>query len=88
MSIPLLFFLFSKTQAQPLIEWSEGLGGSLNDIPEVAYTTSDGDFILAGQSASSDGSLDNNKGGADLWVKKLYTNGNLIWEKKLRRFGG
>ena len=85
MSIFLLFFLFSEIQAQPLVEWSEGLGGSLNDLPEVAYTTSDGNFIMAGQSESSDGSLDNNKGGTDLWVTKLDGNGNLIWEKN---YGG
>ena len=84
-SIIFLFFLFPKTQAQPLIEWSEGLGGSLNDIPAVAYATPDGDFIIAGQSASSDGSLDNNKGGTDLWVTKLDGNGDLIWEKN---YGG
>jgi len=85
LSIFLLFFLFPKIQAQPLIEWSEGLGGSLNDLPEVVYATSDGDFIIAGQSASSDGSIDNNKGGTDLWVTKLDGNGNLIWEKN---YGG
>ncbi len=85
LSILLLLFLFPKIQAQPLIEWSEGLGGSLNDIPEVVYATSDGHFIVAGQSASSDGSLDNNKGGTDLWVTKLDGNGNLIWEKN---YGG
>ena len=85
LSILLLFFLFPKIQAQPLFEWSAGLGGSLNDLPEVVYATSDGNFIIAGQSASSDGSLDNNKGGADLWVAKLDENGNLIWEKN---YGG
>ncbi|MFK8006358.1 MAG: T9SS type A sorting domain-containing protein [Saprospiraceae bacterium] len=85
LSIFLLFFLFQKVQAQPLVEWSEELGGSLNDLPEVVYVTSNGDFIIAGQSASSDGSIDNNKGGADLWVTKLDGNGNLIWEKN---YGG
>ncbi|MFK7771653.1 MAG: T9SS type A sorting domain-containing protein [Saprospiraceae bacterium] len=85
LSIILLFFLFSEIQAQPLIEWSEGMGGSSNDIPEVVYATDDGHFIVAGQSASSDGSLDNNKGGSDLWVTKLDGDGNLIWEKN---YGG
>lgn len=85
LSIIFLFFLFSKIQAQPLIEWSEGLGGSKNDIPEVVYKTVDGDFIIAGLSASSDGAIDNNKGGTDLWVTKLDGNGNLVWEKN---YGG
>ncbi len=85
LSIFLLVFIFSKTHAQPLIEWSKGLGGSLNDIPEVIHTLGDGDFIVAGQSASSDGSIANNQGGSDLWVTKLDANGNLIWEKN---YGG
>lgn len=85
LSIFLLFFLFPKIQAQPSIEWSKGFGGSLNDIPEVIYATTDGHFIIAGQSASSDGALNNNKGGSDLWVTKLDSDGNLIWEKN---YGG
>lgn len=85
LSIFFLFFLFSKIQAQPLIEWSEGLGGSLNDIPEVVHATSGGNFIVAGRSASSDGLIDNNKGGVDLWVTELDGDGNLIWEKN---YGG
>ncbi len=85
LSIIFLFFLFSEIKAQPLIEWSEELGGSQNDIPEVVYNTIDGDFIIAGLSASSDGSINDNKGGTDLWVTKLDGNGNLIWEKN---YGG
>lgn len=85
LSIIFLFFLFSNVYAQPLIEWSEGLGGSMNDIPEVVFNTADGDFIIAGQSASSDGTIDNNKGGTDLWVTKVNDDGNMIWEKN---YGG
>lgn len=84
--ITLLFLFFSFTiQAQPLIEWSKGLGGALNDIPHTSINTPDGSFVIAGQSNSSDQDIDDNKGGFDLWVTKLNDQGNLVWEKN---YGG
>ena len=79
-----LFFFFN-IQAQPLIEWSKGLGGTLNDIPHASVNTSDGSFVIAGQSSSFDIDVDDNKGSFDLWVTKLDNGGNLVWEKN---YGG
>ena len=84
--ITLLFlFSFLTFQAQPLIEWSKGLGGTLNDIPQASINTPDGSFVIAGQSTSSDIDIDDNKGSFDLWVTKLDDAGNLVWEKN---YGG
>lgn len=82
-----VFMLFSCTSlfAQPGIEWSKGLGGSLNDIPEMIIESTDGNFVIAGNSASFDGDVGGNNGGVDLWVTKLSSSGVLIWEKN---YGG
>ncbi len=80
----MIFFSFTIS-AQPLIEWSKGLGGTLNDIPHASINNPDGSFVIAGQSTSSDQDIDDNKGGFDLWITKLDNGGNLVWEKN---YGG
>lgn len=67
------------------ISWQKTLGGS---APEAAYSvkqTSDGGYVVAGSSQSSDDDVSDNKGGNDYWVVKLDGAGNLMWEKN---FGG
>lgn len=51
--------------------WERTLGGSLNDAIYSIAITSDGGYIVAGATASSDGDVTENKGQTDLWVVKL-----------------
>ena len=53
----------------------------IQDIVE----TSDGGFLMAGSSRSSDGNIDNNQGQNDAWIVKVNANGQLVWQKT---FGG
>lgn len=46
-------------------------GGADSDIARGAFPTSDGGFIIAGNSDSVDGDLDENKGGTDFWAVKI-----------------
>jgi hypothetical protein len=46
-------------------------GGADSDIARGAFPTSDGNFIIAGNSDSVDGDLDENKGGTDYWAVKV-----------------
>ncbi|CAH0996806.1 hypothetical protein EMA8858_02941 [Emticicia aquatica] len=46
-------------------------GGADTDIARGAFPTSDGGFIIAGNSFSVDGDLTDNKGGTDFWAVKV-----------------
>jgi hypothetical protein len=46
-------------------------GGADSDIARGAFSTTDGGFILAGNSDSVDGDLTDNKGGTDFWAVKI-----------------
>ncbi len=45
--------------------------------------TSDGGFIVAGQTYSNDGDVSGNHGGSDAWVVKLNSSGTILWQKCL-----
>lgn len=46
-------------------------GGADSDIARGAFPTSDGGFIIAGNSDSVDGDVTENKGGTDFWAIKI-----------------
>ncbi len=69
--------------SQPNIEWENSFGGSTLDFGRTAITTTDGNYMIAGTTASSDGDVTNNNGSADVWLVKLTSTGNLIWQKTL-----
>ena len=46
-------------------------GGADSDIARGAFPTSDGGFIIAGNSDSVDGDVSENKGGTDFWAIKV-----------------
>lgn len=46
-------------------------GGADSDIARGAFPTTDGGFIIAGNSDSVDGDVTENKGGTDFWVVKV-----------------
>lgn len=69
----------------PAIEWQKCLGGSsAEDLYSIAQTT-DGGYIVAGKTASSDGDVTMNHGGDDYWILKLDGMGAIQWQ---RSFGG
>jgi len=76
-----------KLDPNGIIQWQKTLGGSDNDFIDGLYSglqiTSDGGFILAGQSYSNDGDVSGGQGLADAWVLKLSQEGNLQWQKTL-----
>ncbi len=75
-----------KVSATGSIEWQKCLGGFGNDAANDIIQTSDGSYIMIGQTASTDGDVTGNHGGqADLWVVKLSSSGSLVWQ---RCYGG
>jgi hypothetical protein len=69
--------------AQPAIEWQKSLGGSYDDFASSIQQTTDGGFIVAGCSSSNDGDVSGNHGSLDFWVVKLYSVGEIVWQKSL-----
>lgn len=63
--------------------WQKSYGGSSVDYAKMVKRTSDHGFIIAGWSASTDGSVSNNKGDTDYWIVKIDEEGVLQWEKCL-----
>ncbi|UUX91880.1 PKD domain-containing protein [Methanoplanus endosymbiosus] len=64
-------------------EWQRCLGGSNDDIGKRIVQTSDGGYIVTGTTKSNDGNVSGNHGGEDMWVVKLDSGGNLVWQKCL-----
>ena len=82
-----LFFIstYIYSQAPFQIEWQKSLGGSMGDFAYSVEPTADGGFIVAGNSQSNDGDVAGNHGQTDVWVVKLYADGQVSWKKS---FGG
>jgi gliding motility-associated-like protein len=69
----------------PCIEWQKALGGSGSDEAYTIQQTTDGGYIIAGNTPSNDGDISGNHGGQDIWVVKLNATGTIQWQKT---FGG
>ena len=65
------------------ISWQKCLGGSAHDNATSIQQTSDGGYIVAGNTFSNDGDVTGYHGGDDYWVVKLDSNGNMKWQKCL-----
>ncbi|MFA6324974.1 MAG: T9SS type A sorting domain-containing protein [Candidatus Paceibacterota bacterium] len=79
----LVVFLLSvlTSQAQPNIEWKKCFGGTNDEKAYSVQQTTDGGYIVAGYSRSSDCNVSLNKGMSDYWIVKLSSSGNIEWQK-------
>ena len=63
------------------IEWTKTYGGSGEDYLRSLQQTTDGGYILAGYTTSTNGDVSFNYGGSDFWVVKINAIGDIEWEK-------
>jgi len=63
------------------IQWLKCLGGSAGEEAYSIQQTSDGGYMVAGYTASTDGDVTNNHGITNYWVVKLDNTGNIQWQK-------
>jgi hypothetical protein len=73
-------------KAQPTIEWQKSLGGTYDDYAYLIQQTTDGGYIIAGESLSNDGDVTGHYGTTtynDYWVVKLNSIGTIAWQKSL-----
>ena len=78
-------FWIVKIDFQGNLLWQKNFGGSEIDEARAITNTVDGNFIIVGDTRSSDQDISINNGGADCWIIKINSRGELLWEKT---FGG
>ncbi|WP_319642089.1 right-handed parallel beta-helix repeat-containing protein [Methanovulcanius yangii] len=72
-----------KLDSDGLILWQRCLGGWCSDFARSVQQTSDGGYIITGQTWSNDGDVTGNHGEWDAWVVKLNSNGQILWQRCL-----
>ena len=75
--------LMVKLNSAGIIQWYKLLGGSGEDGLRTVILTSDGGYVMSGQTNSNDGDVSGNHGDYDFWVVKLDSNRNIQWQKTL-----
>jgi hypothetical protein len=72
-----------KTDKSGTIEWQKVYGGEGDEQLKTMIHTSDGNYILAGNSASETTGNKNasNKNGIDFWLLKIDSSGEILWQE-------
>ena len=73
-------FLVVKLTALGGVEWKKSYGGSDEDAANSIQQTTDGGYVVAGFTKSSDGDVVGYHGMGDCWVIKLNSSGELKWQ--------
>ncbi|MES2593053.1 MAG: T9SS type A sorting domain-containing protein [Bacteroidota bacterium] len=63
-----------KTDASGIVSWSKTIGGSDNDLGYSVQQTTDGGYIIGGNSYNTIGNF-------NLYLIKMDSNGTLVWSK-------
>ena len=75
LAFALLFLGGGTAGAQPAVDWSLTLGGEGDDLAHAIIQTSDGGYLVAGETGSS------GSGGQDAWLIKIGADGAEEWSK-------
>ena len=78
-------FWCHKIDLEGNILWRKYFGGTNNDRSYDSIETAEGDFIIVGSSESTDNDISSPKGSYDIWVIKVSSKGDFLWE---RSYGG
>jgi hypothetical protein len=62
------------------MQWQRCYGGSSTENLSKIITVSDGGYLIAAITWSSDGDITNNHGAIDCWIIKLDSAGNIVWQ--------
>ena len=78
-------FWIVKLSSAGSIQWDKTIGGGAEDILQDIQYTSDGGFILAGNSTSgkSGDKTTPSQGGNDYWIVKINSTGDKEWNKSI-----
>ncbi|WP_019039407.1 hypothetical protein [Psychroflexus tropicus] len=70
-----------KTSEDGDLDWQQNFGGSSIEIGYDIIKTDGGNYLLVGDTRSTDKDVSNPRGSADVWIIKFDPEGELIWEK-------
>jgi hypothetical protein len=65
------------------IQWKKTFGGTNFDEAYHITQTNDGNYILIGNTSSTNGDVIANHGMADYWILKLDATGSILWQKSV-----
>jgi hypothetical protein len=79
-----------KLDASGVILWQNTIGGNWGGSLYSVQQTSDGGYILGGdsQSDASGDKTEESQGGSDYWVVKLDASGQILWQNTIGGSGG
>jgi len=63
--------------------WQQALGGTKDDLATALTVTTDGGYLVAGYTESTDGQITGNHGQQDGWLVKLNSAGTIVWQRTL-----
>ncbi len=69
----------------PSIKWQKTYGGTANDKATKVISTTDGGYIVVGNTLSNDDDVTANYGLNDVWIVKTDASGTIEWQKN---YGG
>jgi hypothetical protein len=73
-------FWVVKISQEGELMWEKSFGGSQIDEAYSIAKSGDGNYLIVGDTRSNNLDISHNKGAADLWVIKMSSDGDLIWE--------
>ncbi len=76
-------FWIIKIDSIGIMQWEKNYGGSNHDEARSISVLINNNYVVFGETRSSDGDVTNNKGGDDYWLVKIDGLGNLLWEKTM-----
>lgn len=76
-------FWVVRIDSNGTLVWEKSFGGTQIDEARGITMTSDGNFLIIGDSRSADVDVSVNNGIADLWMVKIDDSGNVLWDKSI-----
>jgi hypothetical protein len=76
-----------KMNSLGIVEWKKCLGGSANDRAYSIVQTTDGGYLIAGETSSVDGDVINSNTFNQCWIVKINSTGSIQWQKAFGGYG-
>lgn len=72
-----------KAAASGNMVWEKSYGGTEIDEARGIVSSGDGNYVIVGDTRSSDQDITTNNGAADLWLIKINDNGDILWNQSI-----
>ena len=77
-----------KIDRNGVLQWQKTYGGSAYDFAHAVTQSADGGYVVSGYARSNDGDVLVAHGQEDMWILKLDSLGNMVWQKSYGGTGG